>query len=106
MQNRTIKKLVLGSAQFGMDYGINNKRGKVPPEEVHLILEKALERGLETIETAFTYGESEKVIGDFIRKTGCSLKVISKLPLCKPEEVETMLQVSMKDSAKINFTVT
>jgi aryl-alcohol dehydrogenase-like predicted oxidoreductase len=47
-----ISKLVLGSAQFGLDYGINNQRGKIPEEEVFVVINKALTEGIEIIDTA------------------------------------------------------
>lgn len=88
-------KLVLGTAQFGMDYGINNKRGKIPREEVFEILKIACESGIDTLDTAYTYGESEVVIGDFIRSSGIKLKVISKLPACGLEDIENIFKTSI-----------
>ena len=69
-------KIALGTAQFGMNYGINNKRGKIPKEEVFKILKNAIDSNIEIIDTAFDYGESEKVIGDFGEKN--KLKIITK----------------------------
>lgn len=88
-------KLVLGTAQFGMDYGINNKRGKIPREEVFEILKIASEVGIDTLDTAYTYGESESVIGDFINSSGSKLKVISKLPACSLEDIENIFETSI-----------
>lgn len=88
-------KLVLGTAQFGMDYGINNKRGKIPREEVFEILKTAFEAGIDTLDTAYAYGESESAIGDFIRSSGLKLKVISKLPECGLEDVENIFETSI-----------
>jgi len=39
-------RLVLGTAQFGMDYGIANGRGKVPIAEVDAILKNASAAGV------------------------------------------------------------
>lgn len=88
-------KLVLGTAQFGMDYGINNKRGKIPREDVFEILKIAFEAGIDTLDTAYAYGESESVIGDFIRSSGFELKVISKLPACGLEDIENIFETSI-----------
>ena len=41
-------KLTLGTAQFGMDYGINNKGGKISEIEVSKILKFALNKGITT----------------------------------------------------------
>jgi len=73
-------KLGLGSAQFGMDYGINNERGKIPKDEVFEILEKAFVSGVEIIDTAKDYGSSQKIIGEFIKNNSRynKIKIISK----------------------------
>jgi aryl-alcohol dehydrogenase-like predicted oxidoreductase len=90
-----MKKIALGTAQFGMDYGINNQRGKVPQEEVFAILGRAVEYGIDTLDTAYAYGESERVLGEFIQTNKCSLKIISKLPKCALPEVEGMFLSSL-----------
>jgi len=54
---------VLGCAQLGMDYGITNYTGKPNPEEVCRMIEIAIESGVTAFDTAYTYGESEKIIG-------------------------------------------
>ncbi|GAH18872.1 unnamed protein product [marine sediment metagenome] len=74
-------KLAIGSAQFGMNYGVNNKRGKIPKEEVFKILEKAIDSGIEIIDTAKGYGSSQKVIGNFIKNNpgiDKKIKIVSK----------------------------
>jgi aryl-alcohol dehydrogenase-like predicted oxidoreductase/RimJ/RimL family protein N-acetyltransferase len=55
--------LALGTVQFGMNYGIANQAGRVPPEEVKKILAFAGEQGIDTLDTATGYGESERVLG-------------------------------------------
>lgn len=75
-----MNKIALGTAQFGMDYGVNNRRGKVRPDEVFNILNEAARAGIDTLDTAHSYGDSEKVIGDFIRNGENNFKIISKMP--------------------------
>ena len=79
---KLLEKICLGTAQFGLDYGINNTRGKIPKNEVFEILEYALQNGIEFIDTAYAYGDSEKVLGDFIKNNpnGEKFKIISKIP--------------------------
>jgi len=73
-------KLALGTAQFGMSYGIANKNGKVPYNEISAILEFAMKNEITTLDTAKAYGDSEKVIGQFIAKNPSNKwKVITKL---------------------------
>jgi len=71
-------KLALGTAQFGLNYGINNSRGKIPRKEAHEILRFCLQNGICTIDTAYSYGESEEVIGQFLRKNNPNFEIVSK----------------------------
>ena len=69
--------LVLGTAQFGSQYGVANSRGKVTRGEVKTILSLAREAGVDTIDTAMLYGDAEQVLG----AAGVNdFRVISKLP--------------------------
>ena len=56
-------KLALGTAQFGLDYGVANSKGQVSLEEVCKIFDLAKDIGIRTIDTASAYGNSEEVIG-------------------------------------------
>lgn len=70
-------KLAIGTVQFGMDYGIANNHGKVQHIEVSKILKKAKNAGIDTLDTAIDYGNSEEILGN----SGVdSWKVITKLP--------------------------
>lgn len=71
-------KLALGTAQFGMDYGINNTRGRIPEKEVHLILGEALRAGVSLLDTAPSYGADEALIGSYAALTGAAFHVVSK----------------------------
>ena len=52
--------LCLGTAQFGMDYGITNHNGELAQNQINKILEIAYERDIKYIDTAQDYGDSEK----------------------------------------------
>ena len=71
--------LGLGTAQFGLDYGVSNRAGKCPPAEVARILELAAARGVRVIDTAATYGESEQVLGAALPPDHC-FAVVTKTP--------------------------
>jgi len=62
MSERTAE-LGLGAAQFGLDYGVSNLRGRVPEEEVRLILDTAAENRVGMVDTAPAYGDSERILG-------------------------------------------
>ena len=74
-------KLCLGTVQFGLDYGINNKKGKPSREESLKMLKKAYNSGINIFDTASAYGDAEEILGEFILKNNLQEKVfiISKL---------------------------
>jgi aryl-alcohol dehydrogenase-like predicted oxidoreductase len=85
-----MSKLVLGTSQFGLNYGINNIRGIIPEIEVKRILELASRNGIDTIDTAKAYGKSEAVLGS------CNLtpfNVITKIN--KPDTVHNDTKESL-----------
>jgi aryl-alcohol dehydrogenase-like predicted oxidoreductase len=72
--------LVLGTAQFGLPYGIANKTG-VPDQAMATdIVREAWENGIEEFDTAQAYGESESILGEALGELGLSqkAKIISK----------------------------
>ena len=62
---KTNSKLALGSANFGLDYGVANNSGKILDGELANILFFAQQAGIEVIDTAQAYGDSEARIGSF-----------------------------------------
>lgn len=56
-------KICLGGAQFGMDYGFHNRRGRVGLTELNKILSIAKASGVRAIDTAVGYGVSEAALG-------------------------------------------
>jgi aryl-alcohol dehydrogenase-like predicted oxidoreductase len=74
-----IDRLTIGSANFGLEYGVSNKR-KLNKEEALNILGLAHDKGIQGVDTAKTYGDAEKIIGEYFERNGKVFKVISKLP--------------------------
>ena len=74
-----LSKLVLGTAQFGLDYGINNPKGKISSNEVFKIINFAKENGILFLDTASVYGDSEQVIGEYIKDNNVNLQIITKI---------------------------
>lgn len=70
-------KIALGTVQFGMDYGVANAAGRVTSAEAGAVLRFARQSGIDTLDTAIAYGDSELVLGaQGVR----SWKIITKLP--------------------------
>ena len=75
-----MNKLVLGTVQFGVNYGINNTTGQVPLSEVVEILKIASKAGIKTLDTSSGYGESEMVLGKAMQEIGTQFQLVSKYP--------------------------
>ncbi len=56
-------KIAIGTVQFGLNYGISNKEGATDLKEVNRILKTAQNLGINTIDTAAAYGNSEMILG-------------------------------------------
>lgn len=70
-------KLALGTVQFGLNYGVANTSGQVSSEVASDILQHAHQSGIDTLDTAIAYGESESVLGEIGVQPW---KVVTKLP--------------------------
>jgi aryl-alcohol dehydrogenase-like predicted oxidoreductase len=86
-------ELGLGTAQFGMAYGVSNAAGCVPPEGVAAILAAACEAGVRVIDTAAQYGHSEHALGAAFPARH-SFRIVTKSPLidsraCGRERAQT-----------------
>jgi aryl-alcohol dehydrogenase-like predicted oxidoreductase len=71
--------LCLGTAQFGLAYGITNTVGQVSEETVHALLCQACQADVRWLDTAQAYGNSESVLGRQLPTTH-KYRLISKLP--------------------------
>ena len=89
------KRIVLGTVQFGLDYGINNTQGEIQKGEAFDILKFAHQNGLDTLDTAAAYGSAESKLGEFfLENKSFNFKIISKSP-SKQKISETALQSSL-----------
>jgi aryl-alcohol dehydrogenase-like predicted oxidoreductase len=74
-------RLVLGTAQIGMPYGIANKIGQPAASDVKAIILTACEHGIKEFDTAQAYAKSEEILGKALNEIGISknVKIITKL---------------------------
>ena len=70
-------KIALGTVQFGLNYGISNQAGQVTHEEASGILRLAKAHGIDTLDTAIGYGESEQRLGEIGVQ---DWQIVTKLP--------------------------
>ena len=71
-------KLILGTVQFGLRYGINNTIGKLTEDQVFELLETAYDLGVRTLDTAEAYGNAHSVISNFHKQSKKRFNIISK----------------------------
>ena len=70
-------RLALGTAQFGLPYGIANQDGQVSRSTAKAMLHLAATNGIDTLDTAIAYGESEACLGEVGIQ---GFKLVTKLP--------------------------
>lgn len=71
-------KLILGTVQFGLNYGINNTIGKLSEYQVFELLETAYDLGIRTLDTAEAYGNAHSIISNFHKQSKKRFNIISK----------------------------
>lgn len=88
MSGQTItSRIALGTVQFGLPYGISNTSGQTPLTEAKAILTMARSAGIQTLDTAIAYGNSEACLGE-LNVSGW--QVITKLPEMPVSGVEAV----------------
>jgi aryl-alcohol dehydrogenase-like predicted oxidoreductase len=91
------KRLVLGTAQLGMNYGIANTTGMPDQESANAIVDAALSGGIREFDTAQGYGRSEEVLGRALAEH--PMKIISKLSPtltdCSAVSIRSSIQKSL-----------
>ncbi|MGO8755124.1 MAG: aldo/keto reductase [Gallionellaceae bacterium] len=80
MESGPVSRLVLGTAQLGMHYGIANKTGQPSETLGQELIKTAIANGVIFLDTARAYGKSEEVVGKTL-KNGWQgrAKIITKL---------------------------
>jgi aryl-alcohol dehydrogenase-like predicted oxidoreductase len=86
-----LNPLALGTAQFGLSYGIANQAGQVTRLEAKGMLQLALANGIDMLDTAIVYGNSETCLGEMGTQ---GFKVVTKLPAMPDDcaDVSTWVQ--------------
>jgi aryl-alcohol dehydrogenase-like predicted oxidoreductase len=102
-----LSRLMLGTVQFGLNYGIANTAGQPSKETVREILATAYEAGVNSLDTAAMYGTSEEVLGNVLHELDLSDKmiVVSKVRAIAEDypsghEVDQLVESSVVQSLK------
>lgn len=91
-------KIVLGTVQFGLQYGVNSA-GRPSEEAVKSILSEAAKGGITTLDTSSAYGNSEVVLGETITPEE-KFRIVSKYP--KGETPVTEMFKGTLERLKVN----
>lgn len=73
-------KIAIGTANFGMQYGVANSQGKLSKNSVAEILGLAKSLGVTCLDTANAYGESQNALGEFGVRDWRVVSKISSIP--------------------------
>jgi aryl-alcohol dehydrogenase-like predicted oxidoreductase len=81
----SVTRLILGTAQLGLAYGIANHSGKPDRAAAVSLIHQALNAGVTVLDTAHCYGDSEQVVCQALASTSQPAQVITKIdtPLAK-----------------------
>jgi aryl-alcohol dehydrogenase-like predicted oxidoreductase len=99
------RSLGLGTAQWGMKYGISNQTGIPTIKEICGILDFAYAQGISILDTARSYGESENQIGSATSITGLPFRVITKLDPKVHLSGDSWREVRKKAIASVNASL-
>ncbi len=90
-------QLALGTVQFGLDYGISNKHGRIKWNELENMLDFAFANGITLLDTAAAYGNSESLIGRYFSgKKGPNFNTVTKIAECEKDDIEQCFTDSLK----------
>lgn len=89
----SVERLILGSAQLGLPYGIAGEGRLLDTRQVERILERAVEFGIQALDCAPSYGCAESRVGEFLRGRGGE----------RPFELHTKLAVLPRGAASTDL---
>lgn len=100
----SVERLVLGTAQLGLSYGIANQNGKPSRPFAVQLVQKALASGVRLLDTARCYGDSEEVLKEVLSDVppegACRPTVITKVNTPLAKEAAAMADVALERFAE------
>ena len=100
--NKTInkKKIIIGTANFSLEYGIVNNFKKIKTDEIKKVIKTCEDNNLNFIDTAKGYGDSEKLIGEYKKKNFNIITKIPKIYLQEEKKITNYITDLIHDSLK------
>lgn len=104
----SLSRMMLGTVQFGLPYGVANQTGQPTYDEAVRIVAAAFEGGVNCFDTAAAYGTSEEVLGNALHelKLTSQVTVVTKvlpltdLELANPPAAFQAIERSIENSRK------
>lgn len=96
-------RLILGTAQLGMVYGVANRTGQPSGEIAREIISKAVHDGVLFFDTAQAYGNSEQILAQSLTKLGCldKAQVFTKIAPKIDHSDSGAVSLAIKESWKL-----
>jgi len=93
-------RIGLGTAQWGLEYGIANRLGQPPEVEVAGMIEAARASGIDLLDTAGAYGTAESIIGAHAATT--QFRIVTKVGAgdTSPSELSDAIARNFSDSLR------
>lgn len=96
---RTLGRLVLGTVQFGLDYGRLNAAGRPRRAEACEMIRTAVRHGVTDIDSARCYGDAEEIIGEALRDGWRSrVRLLTKIDLPIKRTIDSAAAAAMVDA--------
>ena len=89
-----LNKLIIGTVQFGLDYGITNNNGKFNSEEIDKVFKFCTDNNILYFDTAQDYGISEDILSKY-KKIYPNFKIITKCKFNKDNKYSDIINISI-----------
>jgi aryl-alcohol dehydrogenase-like predicted oxidoreductase len=104
MELFTPKRLSLGTAQVGLDYGFTNKTGRMGDSELISLVSLAREKSVKHLDTAFAYGNAQSRLAAVGVSDFCITTKIASSDLFALNEQDDLFQLVKRQ--RDNFSIT
>ena len=100
MNNNFIKKIMIGTAQFGTEYGVSNKK-KISKKEIKKIFYFLKKKKIQKFDTSENYADAELKIGKYNKKKKFIVSTkISSLKKVKQKDLEKKINSKVENMCK------
>lgn len=91
-----MQKIILGTVQMGLPYGINNQTGKPNQSQAFDILKYAYQQNIKTLDTADVYGNASEIIGAYQNAHTHVFQINTKFHHSSDKSLNSQLEASLQ----------